>query len=396
MQIRKSHLITGLTTGLATAVLVPVTSFFLMGNTMAVNIRNSVFGLFFALFLAFAFFYFIKAGKFDYDNGEHPFRFLFTYMISLLMALGLPLIDQKGWPFMCLCISMVLFTNTLMGLYSASGLIAITVMLTDRQDLSAFMVYFLACFVACLLFQDLEHNFRVGGSLAISALMLFVFETAGFVIFENKALSPELFIIPLVNMLVNVLVLFLCLKYFNEKIANRYRNKYAELNDQGYSVLLELKEKYPEEYYRSIHTAYLVERMANATGCNVDVAKNCAYYHRIRKAFGYSVEDCRHFVAEHGFPPEAAETLIEFLNKNPKLDSKEAGLVYICDKFISSVMMIFKKDSKAKIDYGELLDTILSKDYIRNNLVNSDLSIKDCKLIREVILKETLYYDFLR
>lgn len=395
MEIRRSHWITGLVTALITAVVTPLVSY-LYGNIRAVNIRNTVFALFFALLLCFVYMYLIKAGKMDYDNGDHPYRFLFTYLVAFALSMILPLIDQTGWPFMCFCVAISLFTNSLLGIYSATGLLAFTVMISDRGDISAFLVYFLACFIACLLFQDIENNFKVGGSIAISAILMFVFETAGFVIFVNRELSAEEFIIPLVNVLVNVLVLFLCLKYFNEKVANRYRNKYLELNDQGYSVLLELKERSAEEYYRSIHTAYLVERIANSIGCDVDVAKNCAYYHRIKKAFGYSPEDCRDFVEKHQFPPKAAMVLLDFLSKDPKVDSKEAGIVYLADKFISSIQMIFKKDSKAKVDYGELLETIISKDYIRKNLVNSDLSIKDCRLLKEVILKETLYYDFLR
>jgi membrane-associated HD superfamily phosphohydrolase len=191
-------------------------------------------------------------------------------------------------------------------------------------------------------------------------------------------------------------LIFLCLKYFNEKVANKYRNKYLELNDQSYSVLLELKEKSVSEYFRSIHTAYLTERIANAVGCDVDAAKNCAYYHRIKKAFSYSLEDIRKFVKEHEFPPKAQETLLEYLSKSQKFDSREVCIVYITDMFISSLLTIFSKDSKAKVDYKDLIDTILNKDYVKKNISESRLTLNDLKLIREIVLRETLYYDFLR
>ncbi|MCR5278811.1 MAG: hypothetical protein K6E19_05150 [Lachnospiraceae bacterium] len=395
MNKRKEFIITGLIISLSTALLAPLTSV-LLGNTRAVIIRNSVISMFFSLIMLFAFLYSYNSGRLDYDNADHPYRFMLVYLVSLALALGLPVIDRKGWPFMCLCVALSLFSNTLIGIYCSTGLLAISLMLTDSADVTTFIVYFLTCLVACILFQNIEDNFKIGSCISISVMTMLALETAGFIVPENKALSAEQFIIPLVNVIVNILVLFLCLKYFNEKVANKYRNKYSELNDQGYKVLLDLKERSPSEYYRSIHTAYLTERMATAIGCDVDVAKNCAYYHRIRKAFGYSLEDCRKFVSEHEFPPAAAKTLLEFLNKDNKLDSKEAGIVYISDKFISSIQLVFSKDKTAKINYGELLDTIIGKDYIKKSLVDSDLSIKDCRLIKEVILKETLYYDFLR
>ena len=395
MDIQKKFLLTGLINSISTALLAPLVSL-LMGHTRATIIRNSVLIMFFSLIMVITLMYFYKAEKLEYDNRDHPYRFMITYLISLALALGLPFIDKEGWPFMCIFVALSLFSNSVMGIYCGTGLLAISVMLVNSTDVTVFIVYFLASLVACMMFQNIEDNFKVGPPIAIASMCLIALETAGFVVPENKALSAEQFIIPIVNMVINILVLFISLKYFNEKVANKYRNKYAELNDQGYSVLLELKEKNPEEYYRSIHTAYLAERIAAAIGCDVDVTKNCAYYHRIRKVFDYSVEDCRKFVRDHEFPPKAAQTLIEFVNKDNKLDTKEAGIVYISDKFISSIMLVFKKDKKAKINYADLLDTIIGKDYIKKSLVDSDLSIKDCRLIKEVILKENLYYDFLR
>ncbi len=58
--------------------------------------------------------------------------------------------------------------------------------------------------------------------------------------------------------------------------------------------------------------------------------------------------------------------------------------------------MIFQKNSEAKIDYKDLIEKILEKDYVVKNLDSSDLSIKDMGTIKQIVLKETLYYDFLR
>lgn len=363
---------------------------------IGILIRNSIFALLFSFGLVFVFCYSTFSDKFEYDNIEHPYRFLIVYLAGLILSSLFPLIDIKGWFFLCIVVAVALFSNGFMAFYCASGFIMLSVLLSQNANLTTVFVYLISSFVAILLFQDIDQNFTIGLSFAMSALCLFALETAGFIFLENRELSAEQFVMPIVNIAINCIVLFFCLKYFNERIANRYRNKYLEINDQEYKALIQLKEVSKEEYFRSIHTAYLTERMAQAIGCDVDVAKNCAYYHRIKKAFDYSDEDCRKFVEENQFPPKAATALTSFLDKDSKLVEREAGIVYISDKLISTLMTVFAKDSKATLNYEELIDTLFEKDYFKKALSDSMLSVRDFKTIREIFLKETLYYDFLR
>ena len=395
MDYQKKYLITGIVTSLSTALLIPFLSF-VYGAAKTDIIKNSVFGLLFSVGILCFVLYFYNGNHLDYDNVEHPYRFLLVYELILVFSGLFPLIDPKAWVFMGACIVLSLFSGSILALYCTAGLIMISVMLSETHDATVFLTYFLPCAIGIMLFQNIEDDFEVGKGIFIASLVLFAFETAGFVIFENKTLSAEQFIMPIVNVMVNVLLLFLCLKYFNEKVANKYRNKYLELNDQSYAVLLDLKEKSVAEYFRSIHTAYLTERIAGAVKCDVDAAKNCAYYHRIKKAYSYSLEDIKKFVKEHEFPPKAQETLLEFYGKSQRLESREACIVYVSDMFISSLQTIFSKDKTAKVDYKELIDTILNKDYVKKNLSESSLTLNDLRLIREIILRETLYYDFLR
>lgn len=393
--LKKQSVITGIITSLAGILFVPLLSF-LYGKTKGEIILNTVFTVFFSLGLAYIFFYNKYAKKFDYDNGEHPFRFLISYCVSLAVGLVLPLVDVSGWIFLSISISIALFTNSVMGIYCANGILMISCMLKATPDANVFFVYFLASVIGIILFQDIEQEFDVVHSLFISVVCQFVFEIAGFVMLKNERLSVEQFIIPIVNAVVNVIIIFWVLKYFNDQIANKYRNRYLEMNDQEYKILVDLKKRSPKDYWVSIHTAYLVDRMSYALGCNVDKAKTLAYYHRIKKAFSYSVSASDRFIKDNGFPPEAAEALARYWNKNIKLTTKEEGIVFISDNMISSIQGIFIKDKQAKVDYEVLYDTLLNKDFVKKALSDSDLSVHDFKLIKEVVLKENLYYDFLR
>ena len=392
---KKQLVIVGITLFLST-VLLTAGAMFLYKKSYGDMLSIGVLCVLFALFLTFSFYYELLHKTFDYDNSEHVYRFLTVYEISLVLSLLYPFSERSGWMFVALSVSIALFSNSIVSVFASTGLIALTTLLSDSSDVKTFIVHFLSAMISIALFRSIDEYFKVSFSIFMSMLSLFVLETAGFIFLENKELSFEQFIMPIVNVAINTIVLFWILKYFNDTIANRYRNKYLELNDQEYSALAKLKEISKEEYLRSIHTAYLAERIALACGCNVDMAKNLAYYHRIKKCFEFDHDAMVNFVKENNFPPEAAETVVEFSDKTAPLVKKEACIVYLSDKLISSIMQIFAADNQKKVDYGELIDTLLDKHYIKNALSDSDLTQRDLGNVRAIMKRETLYYDFLR
>ena len=392
---RNKFLITSFSMFIATIVLIIAVSFLYDKSTGEI-LRNGVFGVFFSLGLILLCHYSFAFNKLDYDNEMHPYRFLLVFCVGLVLSCLFPLINREGWVFLCVAVALLLFSNTLVALYSMSGFIFLSLLLLKDGDIVTYFVYFMAVMIATVLFQDIDKSFKVVPAIAISNLVLFILETAGFIINKNEELSAEQFVIPITNVVVNCIVMFFVLKYFNTYVVNRYRNKYLEINDQEYKALADLKNSSKDEYFRSIHTAYLAERMAGAIGCDVDNVKNCAYYHRIKQAYSYDKDGVVKFLEDNQFPPEASRLLLEYYDNEGKPVSKEAGIVYISDKLIASLMSLFKKDKKIKVDYNELIETLIDKSLFKSNMADCDLSIKDFNSIKEILLKETLYYDFLR
>lgn len=381
--------------GLSTLIL-PLAASYFYGKTFGEMIQIGVLTLMCSFAVILIYGYSAATNSLDYDNLEHIFRFLFCYEISLVLSCLFPLMDRGGWAFVCFAIACSLFSNALTASASVITFILTSTLLCDNPDIKIIIVYTIACLISIVLFRDIDENFQVSSSIIVSMLSLFVLEIAGFIFLENETLSAEQFIMPIVNIVLNSIVLFWSLKYFNEKVANKYRNKYLELNDQEYKALQGLKDLSKEEYFRSIHTAYLVERMATACDCNVFVAKNCAYYHRFKKYFQLTDEAFEEFLTENEFPPDARTALIDFSDRSKKLIEKEACFVYVSDKLISTIMKIFEKDPNAPVDYTDLIDTLMDKPFVYDALSESKLSQKDLRTIREIMKREVLYYDFLR
>lgn len=369
---------------------------FLYGLGKAEIIRNTVFAMVSVVAILFVFNYGRYSDTLDYDNGEHPYRFTIVYLGSFVISLLFPLMDKGGWAFLCIGIALQLFSNALTGITAVTFMILNCTLLTGGKNPEILLVYLIPVIFGVVLFRDIDENFNVALYIVVCMIALLVCETAGFIVPANEKLNVEQFIMPIVNIAINTVAIFGVLKFFNRRIANRYRDKFFELNDQEYAALLKLKEKSKTEYFRSIHTAYLVERMAIACNCNVDIAKNCAYYHRYKKAFALSNTKFNDFLNENEFPPSAKEALLEYYDKKEKYFSKESCMVYLSDMLISTIQALFAKNPKAEINYSELIDTMMNKEYVKAAIGDSDLSFNDMNKILAIMKKENLYYDFLR
>lgn len=394
-KLKKQYCITGITISLCVIIFIPLVSFLCKASAGEI-LRNGITALMYSMGLGYYFGYCYFAHKFDYDNFEHPYRFLSAYLFAFALCLLFTIVDAGGWIFLSLGITVALFSNSLLGLYVTSGFIMFSCMLHGEADIITFFVYFITVFLGIILFQDVDQEFDGIHAILISVVIAFVAEFTGFVLLKNEKLSAEQFIIPIVNCVINFIVIFWVLKYFNDQIANKYRNKYLELNDQEYKALVEFKKEAPKDYWCSIHTAYLVDRISYSIGCNVNMSKSLSYYHRFKKALSFTGSASEKFITDNGFPPETADALLSYWSKRNLYKTREECIVFISDNMISTLQSIFAKDKNAKVDYDDLYENLMAKDFMKKALSDSDLSIKDLKIIKEIILKEKLYYDFLR
>ena len=86
---------------------------FLYNKTLGEILRNGIFSLFFALGVLYFYFYSFHYGKLDYDNADHPYRFVLIYTLSIVLCEVFPLIDRKAWFFLLISVSILLFSGIL-------------------------------------------------------------------------------------------------------------------------------------------------------------------------------------------------------------------------------------------------------------------------------------------
>ena len=368
---------------------------FLYQKTTADMIRNSILATIGAGTVVFLMAQSYWNDSFGYDNKEHYGRFLLFYVGSLIIACISPLLPEAGWPFAALFVMLSIFSNIPIGLAAGATLLMISVLLANTGA-AVFCLYFICGLVVTALFSHMDETYKIGWPVAISLLVLLVCQTAVVVIYVNEHWNYELFLIPLISLLVNGIAIFAVLKYFSYAVIHKETFLYMAINDQEYSLLVELKKLSAKEYYRAVHTVHFCERIADKLGMDVQAAKAGGYYHRIGLLKGENTfEHVKEIYEEHLFPKNACRVLQEYNDPATPMESKEVAVVFLADNIISSIMSLFDKETD-KIDYDKLIDTVFDANLEKGILNKCTLTLSDVRQMKEIFKKEKLYYDFLR
>ena len=369
------------------------------GKSFVTTERNVFSAVIFLGVIIFAFISAKESGELFYDNDDHTPRFVILICALTICAGIMPMLSPSIWPFLIVFVVLELFSNMTIGILSGSYLLMMTVLLEENGTTSEFALYFLVGVVGVILFKNLDENMNVGFPIIISLMVMAVLLTAYVVIFASTFFSFSLLLMPIMNLAVNFILLLIVISIFSKVEIIHDGDIYMEINDPEYQLLVELKKRKPEEYFRAIHTAYLSERVSNALLLRTKVVKTCAYYDRIWTSNGSKMN----MLAKENdseilpFPKEAAKTLLELSKEDGGIiTSKEASVVYICDSPVATIMYVFHKDNNSVINYDELVEKVFARMLEAGELKNSILSIKEIEAMKTLLKKERLYYDFLR
>lgn len=360
-------------------------------------LRNVVMGGMGALLVLYVFWSSAANGKLDHDNRTKFGRFTLFYYIGLALVSVFPVLPYSGWPFMVIFTALALFGNMVVGITAGSVLLMIAVFMTPGMSAEVFVLYFMSGVVAVSLFQNLDESFKVGIPIFLSLIFLSVSEMANIILFVNERLNVEMFVIPATNVIISAIMLIALLKVYNHLVANQYQVKYQVINDQEYPLMIKLKEDYKEEYFHTIHMAYLTGRIATRLNMNAEVTKAATYYFKIGNLKGENTwENVRAICKENRFPGEVTKVLGECLDPSQKYVEKETAAVLFADEVITSIQNIFAKDKQAVVDYEKLVDGIFQKRIDSGFLDDNLLTYSELQTMREIFVEAKLYYDFLR
>lgn len=376
--------------------MIAVVSSLLYGKSTELLIRNAVMILAASGIVIFSYTMEEVSHRFIYRNEGKYSRFALMYLISLAAAVFLPFLPVTGWPFLVIFVLLGVFSDGVTGLVAGSACLLLSVNLAGGS-FSVFWLYFISGAAGILVFSMLNDEFRVGIPMFISLSILMLCLTANVILLSQGQLSIAQFMIPAINLIVCCILLLVSLKLFSTAVIHRNREKYMEINDPEFPLLVQLKDLSKEEYYHAIHTAYLSDRIARRLGADDAAAKACAYYHRIGILKGENTwENVASICSEYHFPANTRKILKEYVDDTEKIVSKETMIVLFADTIVSSILYLLEKDPAAELDYEQIIDTVFQKKLETDELWENEISLAQIRAMKKIFVEEKLYYDFLR
>lgn len=335
--------------------------------------------------------------KLLYDNEKHLLRFVISFCICTILACVLVMIPSSMWPYMAVFVVLLFLSNALTGLVTGSVLLMISELLNKSSSSRDFFMYFLAGVVAIVLFESVDEYFRVDLPIFVSTVMLFVLHCSFEILFDAGDFSIAFFFDSFINIMITLIILFVVLNLTGKYIVNSGYDRYMEINDPGFALMMEMKNTNQIEFFRAIHTAYLTDKITKEMKLNSFKCKTCSYYHRLKLIEGNNQDSVRRIYWKYKFPQDAIELIEEYnMIEKKGIRSREATVVYMSESVIISIMHICQKDKDIKLDYDDLIDKIFRKRIDSGILDHCEFSMEDLYHMKKIMKKEKLYYDFMR
>ncbi len=345
----------------------------------------------------FALIFGVLRDRLFFDNAEKTWRYYIAYAILFLGTLFYPLLPESGWPFLAVFVILMIFSSPFVALVSGAELLTVTMLLSGSSDFRVFLMYILPGIVGILLFSAMGEEFRVFVPMLVSTLFQLLTLSVYEALLSDRVFSAGLFLYPVLNAVISVAVLLIVLKFFSVSLVYKEEDRFMDVIDPEFELLTLLKNTSKEDYDHCVYTAVLCAKMAAKMGLNENVVKALGYYHRIGVVRGENNwENAEAVFTEYDLPPIIPELLAEYLNKNRRIRSREVGVLLVADTVISSITYLFSKDKDAQLNYDKLIGTIFDKKLESGVFDHSDISFEDIHIMKDTLIEEKLFYDFLR
>ncbi len=368
---------------------------YILNCSVAEIIRNTITFLWGCFVIVFLWYQSSIQNNLEYDNKYHPIRFLIVFIICFFVSMGMVFAPTSTWVFLSIMVVLSMFSNPIIGLTSGNLLLIVTASLSSSSTMYVFFLYFMIGLLGISFFRNLDLDFQVAGPMVLSGIASFVLQAAYIVIFENQPLSFLSLFMPILNLFINMVLLVLILKFFSGLSMYILQDKYSDINDQEFPLMVELKSQNKDIYFEAIHTAYLAERIALKLNMNDKAVKGCCYYYKIAEKMITNDDGSSTSIMEYYDFPQDMKDLIEEC-KNGIYGSKESCVVLTSNKVIKSILLASKDFKDKKIPYNSIIDLIFDKFYNSDILNNCDISIRELRIMKNTYIEENLYYDFLR
>jgi len=331
-----------------------------------------------------------------FNNQFFIKRYFISYYLFTILACICVFLPKASWVFLAIFVGLALFSSINVGFISGLLLLTMCALLTGDSGF-VYFEYALAGIVGIILFSSLTKEFNVHKPIILSLLFQLITILIAEILLSNQLFSFNQLIIPVINILICALILIFVLKLVSNSFIYETTDRLVDVIDLEFELLTELKNTSKEEYDNTLYTAVLCSKMANNMGLNENLCKALGYYYHIGLIKGDNSWDTVSVILNNNdMPSEVSDLLKEYLDEKTPIKSRETVVLLFADTVVSSIKYLLTKDKNAQIDYDKLIGAIFDKKLKSGILNDTKISFEDVNIMRNTLINEKLFYDFLR
>lgn len=323
--------------------------------------------------------------------------FVLCYFLCMLVGCINPFMDAMAWPFLMIALLLLLVSNDSMAVCSYIGVLTISCLLSET-DVSIMAMFMFCGLSVIFFFKRVDERYKIGIPVFMVLCIYLVSVMANITLFSDSSMNYETFLVPGINIMINLVLMIIVLKFISARHVHKYRERYLTINDSEFEIFADLKKNNSKTYYRAIHTSYLTEKLTRKFNMNADSVKTASYYWRL--CMDESGKQNKKYIDklrdEYAFPPSAIELILELTDKSTRLKSKEAVSVYMSNLVIETISNKIAKEKEAKINYKQLIQDLFMEKQNQGFFEQCDFTMRELFEMKKSFVEESLYYDFLR
>ena len=321
-------------------------------------------------------------------QGMKVSSFWTCFLTGMLVSFVCVFLPDDAWPFLPVFVLLGLFGSMELSVFGGAILLLIPVCLTGSGT-AVFFMYLISGIVGAVLFSGLGNDFRFGVPLLLSETGLFVCEFAGSVLLKNARPEVDFFVLPMANVLVCAVLLFVILRFYSERVVYRYRGQYADLNDPESPILAQLRKTDKRAYMQSVHTAYFCERIAVKLCLDAEALKCAGYYHDLKDPV--LAEKKQKLMEEKSFPPGVMAIL-----EDEKVLLKDTVVLLTSEAVIRQILIAIERSEDKTVNYDGIIEDVFASFEKKRTFSESEITMRELNTMLKIFKEEKLYYDFLR
>lgn len=308
------------------------------------------------------------------------------YILSLIF----PLIPVSLWFYPALAVLLTIVTGIVPAFFLYISMIFISGMIIE-MNVGLYTIFIVSALAISIVISDAKKGRNKFISYIIIFLILLISMTLTVTFYYSFNNRIELFVLPLSNIFICILLIYCLCNYFAERNYLKKEKLYKTITDWNYPFLYELKNDKPISYIRTVHISHYSVLLGELLDLDPSLVKAGARYSLINAIFDNNKDKLYSILDDIEFPDEIINIIKEVNDNTIVFTSSESFIISLSRTLVIAIQKVKSSGRDIETVYEALISSIMGTYYNSNRLRHLKLSFEEFESIKKTLIEDKKY-----